>query len=1357
MTDAARSPDSRPNFRDLRRRVGEAMQADRFRLRRSLDQLERMSEGPQFSRAVQQFQSNLENSTATRQRRLNGRPQITLDEKLPIAMRHEEIATAIQQHQVVILCGETGSGKSTQLPLICLQIGRGVDGLIGHTQPRRIAARSVANRIADELNSKVGDAVGFKVRFTDTTSPQTYIKLMTDGILLAESQNDRFFDQYDTLIIDEAHERSLNIDFLLGRLKQLLPKRPDLKVIITSATIDAARFAEHFGTAGRPAPVIEVSGRTYPVEVRYRPLADDGMFDEDGEDDEDDDDDELPLTPGPSPRSTGARGVSRAGRDSKSQRPTRRSEPDVQRSILNAVDELSELDQGDILIFMPTERDILETAKSLRGRLLPERNKGRTTEVLPLYARLSDKDQQRIFETHTHRRIVISTNVAESSLTVPGIRYVIDAGTARISRYSARSRMQRLPVEAISQASANQRAGRCGRLGPGVCIRLYSEEDFKAREPFTSPEIQRTDLAAVILQTKALKLGPIEQFPFLEPPKTGSINDGYRTLFELGALDDRNELTPIGEKLARLPVDPRVGRILLAAHDENCLTEILIIASALELQDPRDRPVEHQQAADQAHAQFKHEDSDFLSYLKLWDFYYHLSQTLTRSKLRKACQQNFLSYNRLREWTDIHHQLSQLIQEAGYKRHQRRDEAASIHRALLTGFIGGIALLADNGEYLAAGNQRVQLWPGSGLKQQKPKWLVAAELVETASRYLRTAARINPEWIEPLAGHLIKRTYNDPEWDPQNGSTMAFEKVTLFGLPIVPRRRVNYSRIEPALCRQMMIEQGLVAGNWELDLPFFKHNKALIEEIESLQIRTRRSDLLVDDDVRCDFYEKRIPPDVSDGHHLRRWLKSIERKQPKLLHMTRDDLRREGARDVANNEFPDRIAVEHMNLPLEYHLEPGAPEDGITLMVPKEALNQVKQTRLGWLVPGLLEEKVVALIKSLPKETRRLLVPANDTAKAVVAKLKFGDGDFEEEVARLLSELGREPVRAQDFDLERLPNHLRMNVKVIDDKGQSLAAGRNLIDLHKQMGGVAAASFTQAGSQQWTRDKLTDWNFGDLPAQVNVRRGDVQLIGYPSLIDRGDSVSMRLIDTPMKAALETRAGIRRLAVLVLRKPVKYQLDHLPDLNNWSLWGAALGCVGTFQHDLGDLIVDRAFFPERTPYPRTSAEFNARLNQARGNLGEAVQDIIQILRPFFVNYAEVRATLNASKHPSMAYAVADIQAQLSGLSGPKFLTRTPWGWLAQYARYMDAITRRLKKLATSGVPRDRAAHDIVQRCVARFQKRYAEHSARELYDPELETYRWMIEELRVSLFAQELKTAMPVSETRLDKQWEKVKA
>lgn len=1317
---------------DLRKQIAQAMQADRFRLRRSLEGVERSQHaGQPFDRNLHRFTQALDESLKKRAERAARVPAIKFNEELPIAARREEIMAAVETHQVVILCGETGSGKSTQLPLILLQMGRGVAGLIGHTQPRRIAARSVSTRIAEELGSSVGDAVGFKVRFTDHTGPRTFIKLMTDGILLAESQNDRFFDQYDTLIIDEAHERSLNIDFLLGRLKQLLPRRPDLKVIITSATIDAARFAEHFGTPDRPAPVIEVAGRTYPVEVRYRPLVDD----------EPEEDDESPEP----------------NRNQSAGRVRQRGEPDVQRSILDAVDELGQIDQGDILIFMPTERDILETAKSLRGRLLPERNKGRLTEILPLYARLSDKDQQRIFQSHQHRRIVISTNVAESSLTVPGIRYVIDSGTARISRYSARSRMQRLPVEPISKASANQRAGRCGRLGPGVCIRLYSEDDFNQREPFTPPEIQRTNLASVILQTKALKLGLIEEFPFLEPPKTGNINDGYRMLFELGALDEKNELTEIGQKLSRLPVDPRVGRIILGGHAENCLAEILIIAAALEMQDPRDRPIDHQQAADEAHAKFKHEDSDFLSYLKLWDFFIGLSGDLGRSKLRKACQQNFLSYNRMREWIDVHRQLCELISEHGLRPAKRRDDASdSIHRALLTGFLGNIAMLDDKQEYQASNNQKVTLWPGSGLFGKKSKWVVAGELVETTRRYLRTVARINPDWIEPLAGHLIKRTYSDPTWDGKAGATMAFEKVTLFGLPVVARRRVNFARIDEKISREQMLQHGLVEGDFETDMPFFVHNQRLLEELETLQVRTRRGDLIADDEVRYDFYDKRIPPDVCDGFRLRRWLKSNDRKQPNLLHMTREDLRREGAQDVTNQEFPDRIQVQQMDLSLNYHLDPGTDEDGVTLNIPREALNQLDQRRLGWLVPGLLEEKVAALIKSLPKDKRRMFVPATETAKAVLKKLKFGEGDFEGAVARILDELGPERVQPSDFDTEKLPNHLRMNVRVLGAKGEPLGVGRDVDALRQQLGGAAAASFSQMTSQQWSRDNITDWTFADLPAVVNVTSAGIELKGYPTLIDRGTTVSLRLLDQPLRSAIQTRGGLRRLAVLALRKPVKWQIDHLPQLSQWTLTAALLGCTATFQSDLVDLIVDRAFFTEKAAYPRSLAQYQARLQEARGNLAAATQDVIAIVTPMFAKYGELRRALADSKSPPFAYAVADVKAQIEALTGPNFLTRTPWPWLLQYPRYFEAITRRLKKLMSTGIPKDQKAMSQVTPCIARYQRRAAEQAQRELFDPELDLYRWMIEELRVSLFAQELGTAIPVSDVRLEKQWEKVK-
>jgi ATP-dependent helicase HrpA len=1327
-----------PDFKQLRRQIGDAMLADRFSLRRLVTSIERASQAKKpFDRNLGKLTKQLDASIKRRSQRADGLPQVRLNEELPIAARRNEIEQAIRENQVIIVCGETGSGKSTQLPLICLGMGRGVDGLIGHTQPRRIAARSVASRVADELGSSVGSAVGFKVRFTDTTSPKTYVKLMTDGILLAESQGDQFFEQYDTLIIDEAHERSLNIDFLLGRMKQILSRRRDLKLIITSATIDAARFAEHFGTADNPAPVLEVAGRTYPVEVRYRPPVSD----------EPETDESSSNVPAPKPSPSKGRGPGRR----------RRSEPDLQTAVLDAVDELTTAGPGDILIFMPTERDIHETAKSLRGRLLPERNRGQQTDVLPLYARLSNKEQNRIFQTGPHRRIVIATNVAESSLTVPGIRYVIDTGTARISRYSARSRMQRLPIESVSQASANQRAGRCGRVAPGICIRLYSEADYNARDEFTPPEIQRTNLASVILQTAALKLGPLEEFPFLEPPRTGNITDGYRMLFELGALDEQNRLTEVGRQLSRLPVDPRVGRIVLAGHEENCLHEILIIAAALELQDPRERPVDQQQAADEAQAKFQDEKSDFLSYLKLWDFYHQQRSNLSRSQLRKACQQNFLSYNRLREWADIHHQLSELAAESGLKPGKRKDDADAIHRALLTGFVSNIALLTDRFEYTAAGGQKVQLWPGSGLFGQKPKWVVAAELVETTKRYVRTVARINPDWIEPIAGHLIKRTHSDPEWDGKAGSAMCYEKATLFGLPVVPRRRTRFAKINPTLSREMLIRHGLVEGDIQVDFPFLRHNQRLMDELEGLQTRTRRYDLVVDDDDRFAFYDRGIPQDVADSHDLRRWLKKTSRRgKQRPLQMTKADLRRAGTEEVTGHDFPDEVAVQQMALPLEYHLEPGSPEDGVTIAVPREAVNQLDQKRLGWLVPGLIEEKVTALIKSLPKQIRRQFVPVPDTAKQILAKLEFGRGDFEETVANLLTQIGSERITPDDFQLERLSGHLRMNVRVVDEEGETLATGRDLSQLRRTLAAGSTSSPAQIDDSKWTRDGLASWDFGDLPPQINVLRGGVQVPAYPSLLDQGKTAGLRLFDQASRAAIETRAGIRRLAAIALEKKVRTQIDNLPQLNEWTMLSAAMGGAGAFRQNLADLVVDRAMFPEKGPYPRNEADFQQRLKKARSLVPVAVQDAIGIVDPLMKSYRSLRQVIGETNLSAWKYAVDDVKAQCRELTAPGFLTATQWGWLRQYPRYLEASIQRLKKIAGSGAAKDRPKHEIIAECEYRYRERLDEHRQRERFDPNLEYYRWMIEEFRVSLFAQELGTAIPVSEVRLERQWEKIR-
>ncbi len=916
------------------------MRGDRFRFQRELHALAGLEkEGKPSDSRLARLVEAVRRSVELREARRRGVPPIRYDDELPVSARRGEIADVIRDNQVVVVCGETGSGKSTQLPKICLELGRGIEGLIGHTQPRRIAARSVAARIADELASPLGRDVGFKVRFAEALSPQTYIKLMTDGILLAETQGDPFLDQYDTIILDEAHERSLNIDFLIGYLKRLLSKRRDLRVIVTSATIDAARFAAHFATPHGPAPVVEVSGRTYPVEVRWRPP----LADEDG------------------------------------------GEPDLQQAVLAAVAEVAAIDQGDILIFMPTERHIHETVKTLRGQPLPGDRSGRLPEILPLYARLSMREQQRVFQPGGRRRVVIATNVAESSLTVPRIRYVIDPGTARISRYSPRSKTQRLPIEPVSRASADQRKGRCGRIGPGICVRLFAEEDYAARDAYTIPEIQRSNLASVILQTKALRLGPIERFPFLDPPKPEAVNDGYRTLVELGAIDAKGELTEVGRQLSHLPIDPRFGRMILAAAEESCLHEVLIIAAALAVQDPRERPLDKQEAADASHAAWADEQSDFIGYLKLWDFYHRLKSELSRNQLRKACRQNFLSFNRIREWLDVHRELLELVRQAGLSggvergegrgeretkesttrrspsplsalpspfsahrvKHGRTDRGQydSIHRAILTGLLSSLSNRGDGYEYAVAGGGKAVLWPGSGAFKQKPKWVVAAEIVETTRRYLRTCGQIDPRWIERIAAHLVRRTYHGVHWAPAHASAMALEKVTLFALTIVAGRRIPYGPIDPAMSRHLLIEQGLVEGHIEPKPAFLVKNQELAEELERLQAKLRRRDLLVPDFSRYEFYDRRVPADVYDGPTLAKWLNS----EPHALSMTRADLLRHGLGELGEEQFPDVLSIRRLELPLDYRYEPGSEQDGVTLDVPIEALNQLAPSRwAGW-------------------------------------------------------------------------------------------------------------------------------------------------------------------------------------------------------------------------------------------------------------------------------------------------------------------------------------------------------------------------------------------------------------------------
>lgn len=1416
---------------DIESSLAKTMLVDRHRLRqqwRAIRDAQRRKSTPDTAKPQQQdsqqksldertakFQADLARSCQRSEQRRGGVPKISFDEMLPVVQRKDEIAAAIRDHQVIVVCGETGSGKSTQLPKICLELGRGVEGLIGHTQPRRIAARSVATRIAEELQVSVGREVGFKVRFADATSQQTYIKLMTDGILLAETQNRAFLDEYDTIIVDEAHERSLNIDFLLGNLHRLVSRRRELKVIITSATIDAERFADHFRDVAGTVPVLEVSGRTYPVELIYRPME----VDKDGND------------------------------------------PDWEKAVADAVNEVCSRGPGDVLLFMPTEREIHEAAKVLRGR----RFGGGTTDILPLYARLSAAEQQRVFQSSGTRRIVIATNVAESSLTVPGIRYVVDTGTARISRYSPKSKLQRLPIEPVSQASADQRAGRCGRVGPGVCIRLYSEEDYKNRERYTPPEILRSNLANVILQTKTLGLGEIENFPFLEPPKPEAIKDGYRTLFELGAVTEQHALTEMGRKLARLPVDPRIARIIWAAYDENCLPEMLIIASALEVQDPRERPLEKQQQADETHKRFADETSDFLSELKLWDFYHKLKSDLSRNQLQKSCHQNFLSWMRMREWVDVHAELVQIVTESfggrgeksGSRRgggdpktpgkqrstsqastqpaamkggpHEateravvdstmtRRHDVAAIHRALLTGYLSSIAFKTESGEYLAAGGMKAYLWPGSGLAAKKPKWIVAAELVETTRRFLRTAAQIDPAWIEPLAGHLIDRTYSEPHWDPESLAVMAYEKVTLFGLVIVPRRRIRYSRIDPVKSREMFIFHALVYGEWpEEELPeirsvgpqpagkgqhakrvdsrkagpastaansgsdvatsrvnsvaalnspaslrnappeFLTQNRELVRKLEDLQTRVRRGSLLKEEQAQFDFYESRLPADVMDGQRLVQWWRASAPEDRRRLFMTEADLVDSDAIVATKDSYPDAVQMKGLLLPLSYRLDPSADDDGVTITVPQEGLNQLDGDRLGWLVPGLIEDKIVALIRTLPKELRRDLVPIPEVAAKVAQVVNFGEKSLAAAIVEGIELVTGIEVPAAAFDETKLPDHLRMLIRVTDAQGNTLAAGRDLVDLRKNFGAIASISFSSTDDPRWTRDGLTTWDCGTLPPVVDVMRRGVALKGYPTLIDQGESAALRLLDTAERSHYEMRFGLRRLIVLTAARELKQQIDHLPGLQNWSLMAKTFPQPFPLRLQLTELLADRAFLPAES-FPRSDEQFRECLKAGRNRLPGAVTEVTALLNPLFQAYGDVRKTWEKTAHPQWQPTRQDVHAQLSQLIAAGFLVRTPWSWLMQFPRYLRGISLRLQKLTSGGAARDQ---QLLPQIVPRWQRgieRMRQHAERQIYDPELEAYRWMSEELRVALFAQELGTAISASEKKLDKQWEKVRA
>ena len=1271
----------------LNKDIDKCLLIDRHRLRQRLRRLK-----PQDRNGLEKLVSEIQVSSQKRQQRQNNLPTPAYPDELPVSERRQEILEAIQQHQVVIVAGETGSGKTTQLPKICLEAGRGIDGLIGHTQPRRIAARSVATRIASELQTELGHAVGYKVRFSDRTRPESYIKLMTDGILLAESQADRFLNQYDTLIIDEAHERSLNIDFLLGYLRKLLPKRPELKLIITSATIDTERFAKHFDNA----PIIEVSGRAYPVELRYRPLQ---MHDEEEQD------------------------------------------RDVQQAICDAVDELAQLGQGDVLIFLPGEREIRETAESLRKHHPPH------TEILPLYARLSASEQNRIFQSHKGRRIVLSTNVAETSLTVPGIRYVIDPGLARLSRYSHRTKVQRLPIEKISQASANQRAGRCGRVGPGVCIRLYSEEDFNLRPDFTDPEIKRSNLASVILQMTSLRLGDIDAFPFVEAPERKMIGDGYKLLEELGAVDNQRRLTNTGKQLAKLPLDPRVARMVLAAKGENCLSEVLIIASALSVNEPRERPHEKQQAADEKHKQFSDARSDFLTYLNLWQTYHEQSHHLSNNKLRKWCKEHYISYLRMREWHDVQVQLKSLISELGWRPNQQAAGDDAIHRALLAGLLGNVANKSEKQEYTGARSIKLNIFPGSALFKKSPKWIMAAELVETARMYARIVAKIEPEWIEQVAGDLCKRSCFDPHWEKKPAAVMAYERVTLYGLVVNPRRKIHFGRINPAQARELFIRGALVEGEFNTRAGFLEHNKSVVAEIESLEAKSRRRDVLVDEQVLFDFYDKRVPEDIYGGRKFERWRKEVEKQQPRLLYLTKEDLMLHGASDVTEAQFPDVLEVEGMSLKLSYHFEPGHVEDGITLTIPLPALNLLKPQRFEWLVPGLLHEKTCQLLKSLPKFLRRNFVPVPNFADACLQVLAPANGSLLDALQYQLFRMSGVKIKAEDWDVQKLTPHMCMNFKVVGDNGEQVAMGRDLLVLQSKLKDQAQQSFAAVPVWDGERENIREWDFGELPLQVDFERNGVQMRGYPALIDKKESISINLLDTQQQAEQETRKALRRLVMFAQPEKIKYLNKNLPGLKQMCLYYAPIGRCEALQSDLVDSVIDRAFF-YNSPMVRTKAEFDVCLSQGKEKMMDAANEVCTLVEAALALHHELNKKLKGNLSPAYLHAVADIKEQLQGLIYPGVVSQTPAEWLNEYPRYLKAINMRLEKLSGS-LARDRAAILEIKPLWQEYLAHREKHQRQGVVsDPALEIYRWMIEELRVSLFAQELKTKMPVSVKRL---------
>jgi ATP-dependent helicase HrpA len=1226
------------------------------------------------------------------------RPAITYDEALPVNARRAEIAAAIEKHQVVVICGETGSGKTTQLPKICLELGRGLTGLIGHTQPRRIAARATATRIAQELKSEVGQHVGFKIRFTDKTTASSYIKLMTDGILLAETQTDPLLRQYDTLLIDEAHERSLNIDFLLGYLKSVLARRRDLKLIVTSATLDAERFSKHFDGA----PVIEVSGRLYPIETRYRP------FDE-------------------------------------------RKDADLNDAIVDAVSEAHREGPGDVLVFLPGEREIREAAEALRKHHPPG------LEVLPLFARQTAQEQSRVFAPHQGRRVVLATNVAETSLTVPGIRYVIDTGLARVKRYSHRNKVEQLQVEAISRAAANQRAGRCGRVSSGVCFRLYGEEDFNKRTPYTDPEILRSSLAGVILRMKSLHLGDVEDFPFLEAPLPRMIADGYTLLAELGAIDETSkELTAVGKELAKLPLDPKIGRMILAARELGCLKEMLVIAAALGTQDPRDRPQESAAAADQAHAKWKDEKSEFLSYLKLWNAADAVWKHESSSKQKQWCRTNFINWLRLREWRDVHGQLMTLCHEHGWKESQLPASYEAIHKALLTGLLGHIGLINEEDKnYFGARGIKYFIHPGSTLVKKAGRWIVAAELVETSRLFARCIAKIEPEWLEQVGAHLIRRHVFEPHWEKGPGQVVAWERVTLHGLTLHAKRRVNYGPMDPKLARELFIRGALVEGevgeDWLKKWRFLQHYQKLKAEIERLEHKSRRPDVLVDDALVTAFFDALVPEGITTLAAFDKWRREAEAENPRLLFLDKEQLMRHEAAGITTDAFPPHLEHRGQKFKLVYKHDPGAADDGVTLSLPLTALNQVPQTRLEWLVPGLLKEKVVALLKTLPQKYRHRCQPLDAFAEAFCD----AENDTDEPLAKALTRAIEEKIALKlPLDALRpgeLRPHLFMNFRLLDEHGGTLGFSRNLAELRAQYGDRVAEAFTAAEVKVGaggTASKSTSWDFGALPELMEIEVAGRQVIGFPALVDEGDGVSLSAFDTEDKANAEHRQGLARLFALQLKAQVQ-AIEKLPELRAMALQFMQLGTEQELKEQLVAATLERTCL--MAPLPADEKSFTERRDAAKGRILLVAQEVIRLAGTILAEQAALQKKLAAAQKV-FPQACADIAAQLAGLFPKRFIVTTSYERLQHFPRYLKAIAMRLDK-AKNDAARDARLLAEWRGLAQPWEREWQAMRKAGVADPFLQEFRWLLEELRVALFAQELRTPSPVSVKRLQKMWE----